>query len=245
MQYTATNKQILKLAAPISLSLLIPQISFMANAVFLGQLGQMELVVNGLTSIFYLLLTYIWIAEERNLTIPAHLYNAAAAEEWLRKFHFIETGETVHSTTISQHLQATVVYPLADKLQVLIRKYFAEGKTDAISGMLLCQESPVAQDTADITFLDKKVVLTIRSGSKLLNHQIAETGDINNLVYKIAAICREFGLKQDELRVSLSGLCITEETITELRSFFPKMNVPGSEQFSSFTLLSKLISCAS
>jgi multidrug resistance protein, MATE family len=59
MQYTATNRQILKLAAPISLSLLIPQISFMANAVFLGQLGQMELVVNGLTSIYYLLLTYI------------------------------------------------------------------------------------------------------------------------------------------------------------------------------------------
>ncbi len=59
MQYTATRRQILKLAAPISLSLLIPQISFMANAVFLGQLGQLELVVNGLTSIYYLLLTYI------------------------------------------------------------------------------------------------------------------------------------------------------------------------------------------
>jgi MATE family multidrug resistance protein len=59
MQFTVTNRQILKLAAPISLSLLIPQISFMANAVFLGQLGQRELVVNGLCSIFYLLLTYI------------------------------------------------------------------------------------------------------------------------------------------------------------------------------------------
>lgn len=59
MQYSATRKQIIRLAAPISLSLLIPQISFMANAVFLGQLGQLELVVNGLTSIFYLLLTYI------------------------------------------------------------------------------------------------------------------------------------------------------------------------------------------
>jgi len=59
MQFTATNRQIIKLAAPISLSLLIPQVSFMANAVFLGQLGQLELVVNGLTSIFYLLLTYI------------------------------------------------------------------------------------------------------------------------------------------------------------------------------------------
>jgi MATE family multidrug resistance protein len=59
MQFTVSNRQIFKLAAPISLSLLIPQISFMANAVFLGRLGQMELVVNGLTSIFYLLLTYI------------------------------------------------------------------------------------------------------------------------------------------------------------------------------------------
>lgn len=59
MQYNVSNRQILRLAAPISLSLLIPQVSFMANAVFLGQLGKMELVINGLTSIFYLLLTYI------------------------------------------------------------------------------------------------------------------------------------------------------------------------------------------
>lgn len=59
MQYKVSNRQILKLAVPISLSLLIPQVSFMANAVFLGRFGQLELVVNGLTSIFYLLLTYI------------------------------------------------------------------------------------------------------------------------------------------------------------------------------------------
>jgi MATE family multidrug resistance protein len=59
MQYKVSNRQILKLAVPISLSLLIPQVSLMTNAIFLGRLGQLELVVNGLTSIFYLLLTYI------------------------------------------------------------------------------------------------------------------------------------------------------------------------------------------
>jgi MATE family multidrug resistance protein len=59
MQFSVSNRQILKLALPISLSLLIPQVSFMANAVFLGKLGQMQLVVNGLCSIFYLLLTFI------------------------------------------------------------------------------------------------------------------------------------------------------------------------------------------
>ncbi len=59
MQFSVSNRQILKLALPISMSLLIPQVSFMANAVFLGRLGQMPLVINGLCSIFYLLLTFI------------------------------------------------------------------------------------------------------------------------------------------------------------------------------------------
>src|SRR5690606_16172354 len=59
MQLAANYRQIFKLAIPISVSLLIPQISFFANAAFLGRLGQLEMVANGLVSIFYLLLTYI------------------------------------------------------------------------------------------------------------------------------------------------------------------------------------------
>lgn len=52
-------KQILKLAVPISFSLLVPQISFLANAAFLGRVGEQEMVVNGLASIFYLLLNWV------------------------------------------------------------------------------------------------------------------------------------------------------------------------------------------
>lgn len=189
--------------------------------------------------------THIWIAEERSLIVPQHLYTLEAAVQWLHQFHFIEAGETIQATTVRQQLQATVVYPLQDKLHALLQKYFVEGKIDAISGMILCQETFAEQDTADITFLDKKVVLTIHCKRKLITHQITEAADINNLVYKIASICQEYDIKQKELKVTLSGLCITEETIAELKSFFPEMAVPGSEQFSSFTLLSKLISCVS
>jgi hypothetical protein len=189
--------------------------------------------------------THIWITEERNLIVPQHLYTLEAAVQWIHQFHFIEAGETIHATTVRQQLQATVIYPLQDKLHTLLQKYFAEGKIDAISGMILCQETLAGQDTADITFLDKKVVLTIRCKGKLVNHQVTEVTDINNLVYKIASICQEYDIKQDELKVSLSGLCTTTETIAELKSFFPEMAVPGSEQFSSFILLSKLISCVS
>lgn len=189
--------------------------------------------------------THIWIAEERNIIIPQHLYQTEAAAQWLRQFHFIEAGETVIETTIKQHLLTTVVYPLSEKLQSLLGKYFAEGKIASISGMILCQEATTEYDTADITFLDKKVVLTIRNNGKLISHQVTEPGDVSNLLYQIALICEEANIKQDLLRLSISGLCLNEDYVNELKAFFPKVTVPGSEQFSSFTLLSKLISCAS
>jgi putative MATE family efflux protein len=54
-----TNSQILKLAAPISLALLIPQLNFFTNTIFLGRLGMRELGVNGITGVFYLILSMI------------------------------------------------------------------------------------------------------------------------------------------------------------------------------------------
>ena len=56
---SATNRQIIKLAAPISLALLIPQLNFFTNTVFLGRLGIRELGVNGITGVFYLILSMI------------------------------------------------------------------------------------------------------------------------------------------------------------------------------------------
>ncbi len=56
---SVTNRQIIKLAAPISLALLIPQLSFFTNTVFLGRLGTRELGVNGITGVFYLILSMI------------------------------------------------------------------------------------------------------------------------------------------------------------------------------------------
>ncbi len=56
---STSSGQILRLAAPISLALLIPQLSFFANTVFLGRLGIRELGINGITGVFYLILSMI------------------------------------------------------------------------------------------------------------------------------------------------------------------------------------------
>ncbi|MCD6062907.1 MAG: hypothetical protein K0R82_818 [Flavipsychrobacter sp.] len=59
MKVSVSNKDIIRLALPISLALLIPQINFLTNTAFLGRLGETELGVNGIAGIFYLTLSMI------------------------------------------------------------------------------------------------------------------------------------------------------------------------------------------
>ncbi len=59
MKVSVTSKDIIKLAAPISLAMLIPQINFITNNAFLGRFGERELGVNGITGIYYLILSMI------------------------------------------------------------------------------------------------------------------------------------------------------------------------------------------
>jgi putative MATE family efflux protein len=58
LQVEISNRQILKIALPISFALLVPQINFITNNIFLGQLGEQELGTAGLTGVYYL----IWAA---------------------------------------------------------------------------------------------------------------------------------------------------------------------------------------
>jgi MATE family multidrug resistance protein len=59
VKVSVSNTRIIRSAAPISFALLIPQISFLTNTAFLGRLGERELGVNGITGVFYLILSMI------------------------------------------------------------------------------------------------------------------------------------------------------------------------------------------
>jgi len=54
-----SDKQILKIALPISLALLVPQLNFVANSVFLSGLGETELGAAGITGVFYLVFALV------------------------------------------------------------------------------------------------------------------------------------------------------------------------------------------
>lgn len=54
-----SSRHILKLAMPISLAMLVPQINFITNNIFLGGLGEQELASAGITGVFYLIFAVI------------------------------------------------------------------------------------------------------------------------------------------------------------------------------------------
>lgn len=59
LRVETTTRQIIRIAMPISFALLVPQINFITNNIFLGGLGEKELGTAGLTGVYYLIFSAI------------------------------------------------------------------------------------------------------------------------------------------------------------------------------------------
>ena len=59
LQVEITYRQILKIALPISLALLVPQLNFIINNVFLGHLSEQALAIASITGVYYLIFASI------------------------------------------------------------------------------------------------------------------------------------------------------------------------------------------
>lgn len=54
LQVEITDKQILRIALPIAVSILVPNINFVTNNIFLGHLSEQALAIAGITGVYYL-----------------------------------------------------------------------------------------------------------------------------------------------------------------------------------------------
>jgi MATE family multidrug resistance protein len=59
LRLTISNKQILRIALPITASIVVPQINFITNNIFLGGLGQRSLALAGITGVYYLVFAVV------------------------------------------------------------------------------------------------------------------------------------------------------------------------------------------
>ncbi len=59
LQVNISNRQILGIALPITAAIIVPQINFITNNIFLGALGQKELALAGITGVYYLIFAVV------------------------------------------------------------------------------------------------------------------------------------------------------------------------------------------
>ena len=55
LQVTISSKQILAISLPIALAILVPQLNFITNNIFLGALSSQALAIGGITGVYYLI----------------------------------------------------------------------------------------------------------------------------------------------------------------------------------------------
>src|SRR6266481_5538288 len=67
LQVGITNRQILKIAMPISLAILVPQVNFITNNIFLGHYSQHALATASITGVYYLIFAMIGFALNNGL----------------------------------------------------------------------------------------------------------------------------------------------------------------------------------
>jgi MATE family multidrug resistance protein len=59
LQVNISNKQILGIALPITAAIIVPQMNFITNNIFLGGLGQRALALAGITGVYYLIFAVV------------------------------------------------------------------------------------------------------------------------------------------------------------------------------------------
>jgi len=67
LQFKVTNRQIIKLTVPISIAILVPQLNFITNNIFLGHYSSTTLAVASITGVYYLIFASIGFALNNGL----------------------------------------------------------------------------------------------------------------------------------------------------------------------------------
>lgn len=67
LQLKVTNRQIMKLTLPISIAILVPQLNFITNNIFLGHFSSTTLAVASITGVYYLIFASIGFALNNGL----------------------------------------------------------------------------------------------------------------------------------------------------------------------------------
>jgi|GEM_PF-818855 len=189
--------------------------------------------------------TQIWLAEERIILVPEQLYVKDYADEWFRKFHFLDADELLFHDDLNPALDAQIIFPIPENLKELLHQYMKDAQLNALSKIALSLSSETQGNLIKIINLPKVVLLSLQENGKNILHQVCCYENAENIIYKIAVILQEKDLTQDEIKISISGIApFYNNILDELRNFFPIIDPFENTTAASLDFLKKLYLCA-
>lgn len=187
----------------------------------------------------------VWIADERIILVPEQLYVKDYADEWFRKFHFLESEEVLFNDNMNPALDAQIIFPIPKKIKDLLYQYLKDVQMNALSKQALSSSVNENGNIIKIINLPKMVLLALQENGKNILHQVSKYENSENIIYKIAVLLQEKDLNQDEVQISIFGIApFYNNILEELKSFFTIIHPFEDTTSATLDFLKKLYLCA-
>lgn len=189
----------------------------------------------------------IWIAEERQLLIPAPFFKDNFADAWLRTFHFIEAGETLIHHDLAPVLDAVAVFPLKEELLELIHEYLPEAKIRPLSLTAFTGDKPSSSPARiRLINLPKLVLWSFMENNQFQHHQISPAEEPDNILYTLGLYLQDNHHPQHAVTVEMEGIAPFWKNLhLSVRDFFSQFKPEEDTTLTSLEFYKKLFTCAS
>ncbi|XZF13850.1 DUF3822 family protein [Chitinophagaceae bacterium MMS25-I14] len=167
------------------------------------------------------ILPSVFIAAEKQIIVPAALYDQQEAGNWLTSQFFVSPDELIHHCDAPAD-NAFIVYAQPAMADKLVKTYFNHAALLPVNIYQHC--GTPAGDAVQCLITENEVFASLRRKGKLTWHQAFSYTNAEEIVYQLGLMCKQYNIKLVDLNLQ----CAATETscmaiIQELATFFPHL----------------------
>lgn len=175
------------------------------------------------------LIRCVYLATVKNIIIPGELFpGAAIAPQWLQAIYYCEKTEKLEVQDLGKS-KASCCYAYPMSVETCFSQYVKELKFQPLNSIHF-YNSVAAVNLLQCTLTDRYVIATLHHSQVLHWHQTFEYTTPEDIVYRLTAACRSFGI--DPQSYPLWCTATSDEldtTLSVLQGYFPSARVDGKE----------------
>jgi hypothetical protein len=170
----------------------------------------------------------LFIGSHEELIIPEKLYKEQAARRWMESLQAICPDDVLHTHGI-EAAGAQHTFAVPARIDKLLHRYFGDTRILPVSAYQFFKPNAGTPYLLQTFIAEDTVIATLHRSGKLLWHQQFPYGNVEDIAWQAAHLCRELAIPKIDLHVECTMLCESSyELGVELERFFPKIKWSAS-----------------